>query len=142
VPAMIPTNEDVEEFISRVKNPAGQEDARTLCRLMSDLTGEPAVMWGKSIVGFGTHHYRYESGREGDSPLAAFSPRATQLVIYLIGDFAERHARLLSQLGPHTTGKSCLYLKRLDDVDLDVLRQLIHRSNEVARGVDRQSRGD
>ena len=142
MPAMIPTNEDVEEFISRVKNPARQEDARTLCRLMSDLTGEPAVMWGKSIVGFGTHHYRYESGREGDSPLAAFSPRATQLVIYLIGDFAERHARLLSQLGPHTTGKSCLYLKRLDDVDLDVLRQLIHRSNEVARGVDRQSRGD
>jgi len=142
MPAMTPTDADVEQFIADVKNPTRQEDARVLCDLMAEVTGEPAVMWGKSIIGFGSSHYRYESGREGDAPLAAFSPRATQLVIYLIGDYAERHARLVSQLGPHTSGKACLNIKRLDDVDLDVLRRLVHRSMEVQRGVDRQSRGD
>jgi len=141
MPAMSPTSAGVEEFVAAVKNPTRQADARVLCQLMADLTGEPGVMWGKSIIGFGSTHYRYESGREGDAPLAAFSPRATQLVIYLISDFAERHARMVSQLGPHTSGKSCLNIKRLDDVDLEVLRRLIHRSIEVSRGVDRESRG-
>ena len=142
MPAMTPTDADVEAFLSGVSNLHRQADARAMCELMADLTGEPAVMWGKSIIGFGTVHYRYDSGREGDAPLAAFSPRATQLVIYLVSEFADRHARLVSQLGPHTTGKGCLYVKRLDSVDLGVLRQLIHRSNEEARDEERDSRGD
>jgi hypothetical protein len=107
---------------------------------MRSVTGEPPVMWGPSIVGFGSYHHRYESGRTGDAPLAAFSPRKANLVVYLVGGFEDRYARLLEQLGPHKTGKACLYLKRLGDVDLDALRQLVERSMQVARGVDKASR--
>ena len=87
------------------------------------MTGEPPVLWGTSIVGFGTYHYRYESGHEGDSALVGFSPRKGNLVLYLIGGFADRHQKLLDELGPHKTGKGCLYLKNLADIDLDVLRR-------------------
>jgi len=94
-------------------------------------------MWGASIVGFGAYHYRYASGRAGDSPLAGFSPRRQHLVIYLIGGFESRHRRALARLGPHTTGKGCLYIRRLDAVDRDALRELIDRSVRVRRGIDR-----
>jgi len=104
---------------------------------MRDITGEPPVMWGASIVGFGTYHYRYASGREGDSPLTGFSPRRQQLVIYLIGGFENRHHTALARLGPHQTGKGCLYIRRLDLVDGDALRELIDRSVRVHKGVDR-----
>jgi hypothetical protein len=134
-----PTGADVEEFLAAVPDPNRREDARTLCSLLSEVTGEPPVMWGSSIIGFGTYRYRYESGHEGTSPLAGFSPRKANLVIYLIGGFEERHHRLLAKLGPHKTGKGCLYLKRLADVDLDVLRDLVDRSIHVRRGMDRAS---
>jgi Domain of unknown function (DU1801) len=138
--AMVPTPADVDAFIDAVPNETRRSDARALCELMSSVTGEPPVMWGPSIVGFGSYHYRYESGRTGDAPVAGLSPRKANLVVYLVGGFEDRYAKLLDRLGPHTTGKACLYLKRLADVDLDVLRQLVERSARVARGVDKASR--
>lgn len=140
MPATVPTDADVEAFLDGITQARRQADARELCALMADLTGEPAVMWGPSIIGFGQYHYRYASGHEGDAPLASFSPRAQALALYLIGEFDDRHAKLIEQLGPHTSGKGCLYVKRLDDVDVDVLRALIDRSVRVRRGVDRESR--
>ncbi|MGH2583789.1 MAG: DUF1801 domain-containing protein, partial [Dehalococcoidia bacterium] len=114
-------------------------DARQVCALMQEVTGEPPVLWGSSIVGFGSYHCRYASGHEGDAPLVGFAPRTQQLVLYLIGGFEDRHQATLARLGPHTTGKGCLYLKRLVDVDQDALRELIDRSVRVHRGVDRAS---
>jgi Domain of unknown function (DU1801) len=134
-----PTGADVDAFLEAVPNAERRADARTLCRLMTEVTGEPAVLWGPSIVGFGSYRYRYDSGHEGSSSLAGFSPRKTALVLYLVGGFEERHGKLLERLGPHRTGKGCLYLKRLADVDLDVLRELVDRSVRVRRGVDRAS---
>src|SRR3954467_12158573 len=136
---MVPTPAAVDAFLEVVPDDRRRADAHILVELMRSVTGEPPVMWGPSIVGFGSYHYRYESGRTGDAPLAAFSPRKANLVVYLVGGFEDHDARLLEQLGPHTTGKACLYLKRLDDVDLDALRQLIERSMQVARGVDKAS---
>jgi hypothetical protein len=138
---MAPTPADVDAFLKAVPDEKRRADAHALLELMSSVTGEPPVMWGPSIVGFGSYHYRYESGRTGDSPLAGFSPRKANLVVYLVGGYEQRYPKLLEQLGPHKTGKSCLYLKRLGDVDLDVLRQLIERSMQVGRGVDKASRG-
>jgi hypothetical protein len=89
---------------------------------------------GPSIVGFGSYRYRYDSGHEGVSSLAGFSPRKANLVIYLVGGFEDRHGKLLARLGPHRTGKGCLYVKRLSDVDLDVLRQLLERYQVVDDG--------
>jgi hypothetical protein len=136
---MVPSTADVDGFIDAVANETRRSDARALCELMTSVTGEPPVMWASSIVGFGSYHYRYESGRTGDAPVAAFSPRKTNLVVYLVGGFEDRYPKLLERLGPHTTGKACLYLKRLADVDLGVLRQIVERSVRVARGVDKAS---
>ena len=138
-PAMRRTSASVEGFLAGVPDGQRREDARRLCAMMAQITGEPPAMWGTSIVGFGTYHYRYASGRGGDSPLAGFSPRSQHLVIYLIGGFESRHQSVLARLGPHKTGKGCLYLRRLDDVDQDALRELIDRSVRVHRGVDRAS---
>jgi Domain of unknown function (DU1801) len=135
-----PTDADVEEFLDAVPDEQQRADARTLCALMSEITGEPPVLWGPSIVGFGSYRYRYESGHEGTSSLAGFAPRKGNLVVYLVGGFEDRHGKLLAKLGPHKAGKGCLYLKRLADVDLDVLRELIERSVRVRRGADRASR--
>ena len=96
-------------------------------------------MWGISIIGFGLYHYRYASGHEGDSALASFSPRSQHLAIYLVGEFANRHQSVLARLGPHKTGKGCLYIRRLDQVDQDALRELIDRSVRVRKGMDRAS---
>jgi Domain of unknown function (DU1801) len=134
-----PTGADVDRFLDEVPDAGRRADGRALRALMAELTGQPPVLWGPSIVGFGSYRYRYPSGREGTAPLAAFSPRKQNLVVYLIGGFEERHHRLLERLGPHKTGKGCLYLKRLSDVDLDVLRGLVKRSIDVRRGVDRAS---
>src|SRR3954452_18519692 len=131
---MVPTSADVDAFLAAVPDENRRADAHALLDLMRSTPAEPPVMWGQSIVGFGSYHYRYESGRAGDAPLAAFSPRKANLVVYLVGGFEDHDARLLEQLGPHTTGKACLHLKRLDDVELDALRQLIERSMQVARG--------
>ena len=122
-----PTEASVEEFLSSVPDDRRRADARTLLDLMRDVTGAEPRMWGPSIIGFGDYHYRYESGREGDWFLAGFSPRKANLVVYIMSGFP-RHAELMAQLGKHRTGKSCLYINKLDDVDLDVLRELVRRS--------------
>lgn len=134
-----PTGQPVDEFLAAVPNERRQADARRLIALMREVTGEEPAMWGPSIIGFGRYHYRYASGREGDSALTGFSPRKQHLVVYLVGGFADRHASTLARLGPHKTGVGCLYLNSLDGIDLAILRELVHRSVRVHRGVDRAS---
>ena len=122
-----PTRQSVEAFIAAVPDAGKRADANVLVDLMQEVTGEPPVLWGPSIIGFGCYHYRYESGREGDSPIVGFSPRKTTLAIYIMTGF-EDAGGLLARLGKHSTGKSCLYVKRLADVDMGVLRELVTRS--------------
>jgi hypothetical protein len=132
-----PTSTEVEAFLAAIPDETRRADARTLCALLAEVTGEQPVLWGSSIVGFGSYDYRYQSGHEGTAALAGFAPRKQHLVLYLVGGFEDKHAKLVAKLGPHKTGKGCLYLKRLSDVDLDVLKELVDRSVRVRRGVDR-----
>jgi hypothetical protein len=122
-----PTDADVGAFLESVPDERRREDARTVCRLLQEVTGEKPVLWGTSIVGFGSVRLRYASGRELDWPVTGFSPRKTATTVYLMDGFEER-SDLLARLGPHSTGRSCLYLKRLSDVDLAVLRELVAES--------------
>lgn len=121
------TDAAVREFLDRVEHPVRRRDADTMLGLMTRVTGQPAKMWGTSIVGFGSYHYRYASGREGDAPAAGFSPRKPATTIYL-ADGVGAHAALIERLGPHTTGVGCLYLKNLDDVDLAALEAIVAAS--------------
>jgi hypothetical protein len=118
------TDGDVGTFIEGIGDDQRRRDAVLLTGLMSEVTGEPAVLWGRSIVGFGSYHYTYATGREGDAPAVAFSPRAAQTVLYLYGGM-EQYEGLLERVGPHKTSKGCLYLKRVDQVDIDALREII-----------------
>jgi Domain of unknown function (DU1801) len=128
-----PTAASVSAFIEKVGDEAKRADARALVKLMQTASGEKAKMWGSSIIGFGSHHYRYDSGREGDTPLVGFAPRKSALVLYgLIGSAAAQ--RLLAKLGEHTTGKGCLYIKKLAHVDKGVLAQLIALAVAARRG--------
>jgi hypothetical protein len=138
-PAMRKTGRPVEELLAQVPDEQRRQDARRLCAIMAEVTGEQPAMWGTTIVGFGSYHYRYPTGHEGDSALASFAPRSQHLAIYLIGEFENRHEPVLARLGPHKTGKGCLYIKRLDQVDQDALRELIDRSVRVRKGIDRAS---
>ncbi len=125
-----PNDQDVEAFIASVPEPA-QSDCRELIGMMRSATGADPVMWGDSIVGFGSRHYRYASGREGDWFRVGFSPRARSLTLYLT-DGVDRHAARLDDLGRHRTGKGCLYVTRLDDVDRDVLAAVINDAAGVS----------
>ena len=118
---------DVGEFLDAVLDPRRREDARSVCALMSEVTGEAPAMWGDSIVGFGTRRLRYESGRELDWLVVGFSPRKGATTLYLLDGF-DGYEDLLGRLGKHKTGKSCLYLSSLSAVDQDVLRELVRRS--------------
>ncbi|OLT53062.1 DUF1801 domain-containing protein [Cellulosimicrobium sp. CUA-896] len=122
-----PTGEDVAAFLDAVEHPVRRRDAHRLVEVLSRVTGQPPRMWGPSIVGFGSYHYRYDSGREGDMCAVGFSPRKAATTVYLV-DGVERYPELLERLGPHTTGKSCLYVKDLEAVDLDVLEEMVRRS--------------
>ena len=122
-----PTPLSVDAFVEAVDDEHKRADCRAVAELMADITGAEGVMWGSSIVGFGSYHYRYASGREGDFFEAGFSPRKRALTIYVMAGFAE-YDDLLARLGKHSTGKSCLYVKRLADIDLDVLREMLIRS--------------
>jgi len=126
-PKTIPNERSVSEFLDSVADEKKRADSYALLKLMQDVTGEPPRMWGESIVGFGSYHYRYASGREGDWPLTGFSPRKQNFSLYIMSGF-ERYEALMDQLGKHKTGKSCLYIKRLSDVDQQVLRQLVEES--------------
>ena len=122
------TGASVDEFMASVSNARRRADGLALLAMMKDVTGLEPEMWGPSIIGFGQYHYRYESGREGDMPLVGFSPRSKSLSIYLVPGFQEHDGALLSRLGKHSTGVSCLYINKLVDVDTGVLRELIAKS--------------
>lgn len=139
-PVMRPTSADVDAFLDAIPNATRRADAKVLCELLGEITGEPPVLWGPSIVGFGTLHYRYESGREGTIPLAGFSPRTAHLVVNLMNGFEERDHDLMAKLGAYKTGVSKLYIKTLSDIDLNTLRDLVERSVHVASDADRASR--
>ncbi|MEJ2159157.1 MAG: DUF1801 domain-containing protein [Chromatiales bacterium] len=126
------TAASVEEFLNGIENRTRREDGLAMLDLMREVTGEEARMWGSSIVGFGIYHYVYESGREGDAMLTGFSPRKQNLAIYVMPGFSA-YDSLLDKLGKHKTGKSCLYINKLADVDLKVLRTLVRRSVQVMR---------
>lgn len=121
------TDGDVDAFLATVQPEVRRRDAVTLRALMERVTGQPARLWGPSIVGFGRYHYRYPSGREGEMAAAAFSPRKASTTVYVVDGF-EAYADELARLGPHTLGAACLYIKRLQDVDLGVLERIIRRS--------------
>ena len=121
-----PTSITVEDFLGGTSAQRFAE-ARVLIELMQGVTGEKPVMWGPSIIGFGSYHYKYASGHEGDAPIVGFSPRKANLVVYIVLGFDGMEG-LLAALGRYTTGKSCLYLKRLADADPDVLRQMVETS--------------
>ena len=123
----IPNDQDVEQFLNSIADERKRKDSFTILELMKQVTGKEPRMWGSSIVGFGSYHYKYESGREGDMIIAGFSPRKQNLTLYNMGGF-ERDDDLLKKLGKHTTGNSCLYIKCLDDVDLPTLKSLIEES--------------
>jgi hypothetical protein len=118
-----PTAADVGAFVAALTPEQRRADAETLCAMLARVTGQPPVLWGPSIIGFGAYHYRYESGRTGSAPRLGFSPRKPAHVFYMTGDFPE-HAALLARLGKHSGGVSCLYVKRLSDIDMGVLEAL------------------
>jgi hypothetical protein len=123
---------DVLAFLNAVEPEKKRQDALIIKELMEEISGEPATMWGSSIVGFGSYHYRYETGREGNMPIVGFSPRKQAITLYIMGGF-ENYEDLLGKLGKHTIGKSCLYIKKLDDVDRDILRKMVKQSVEYMR---------
>lgn len=121
-------DQSVAAFIQAVPGEERRKDCQAILELMQKVTGKEPKMWGGSIVGFGFYHYKYASGREGDMPLVAFSPRKQNLTLYLMGYSFDQQADLLSRLGKHSLGKGCLYIKRLADVDLAVLKELVEWS--------------
>lgn len=139
-PVMRPTTADVDAFLDAVPGAARRADAKVLRTMLGEITGEPAVLWGPSIVGFGTLRYRYDSGRAGLLPLAGFSPRTTGLVVNLMNGFEERDQDLLARLGTFRTGVSKLYVTRLSAVDHPTLRELVSRSVLVSRDAALASR--
>jgi hypothetical protein len=122
-----PTTASVSAFIASIEDDQQRKDAKQLLALMKKATGKPAKMWGTSIVGFGSYHYVYDSGHEGDTCLSGFSPRKSALTVYVMPGFPE-YGPLLGKLGKVKTGKACLYIKRLADVDLPTLEKLVSRS--------------
>jgi hypothetical protein len=122
----------VGAYVDALTDPTQRSDAKELIQLMQRASGEKPKLWGASIVGFGSYHYRYDSGREGDVPLISFSPRKAALVLYSMLDHRDAEA-LLAKLGKHTTGKGCLYIKKLADVDRTVLETLIRNATARTR---------
>ena len=117
----------VTAFLNRIENEERRKDCKTVLAMMKQITGSKPAMWGTSIVGFGSYHYVYASGHEGDWPLTGFSPRKQDLTLYVMAGF-DRYKPLMAKLGKYKTGKSCLYVKRLSDIDLKVLKQLVTES--------------
>ena len=136
-----PTGESVKDFINRIPDEERRADCVQVAKLMEEITGKKPKMWGTSIVGFGTYHYKYASGREGDWPVTGFSPRKKDLTLYLMMGF-EKHAELMKKLGKCSTSKSCLYIKRLSDVHVPTLKKLIKESvKQLEAFVTSQSKG-
>ena len=134
-----PIEQSVVDFLNGVEHKTRREDGFALLELMKEITGEDAVMWGSSIVGFGRYHYKYDSGREGDMPLVGFSPRKQSMTLYIMPGFDE-YEDLLASLGKHKIGKACLYVNKIADVDEDVLRKLVRRSYEHMKEANKSDR--
>ena len=122
-----PTAKSVPEFLEQIEDPGKRADCLSISRMMERITGSEPIMWGDSIVGFGTYHYKYASGREGEWFLAGFSPRKQNLTIYVMG-YLEFFAEILTNLGKFRHGKGCLYINKLEEIDMEVLEELIKAS--------------
>ena len=127
-----PTKASVSDFVNHITPDWKRKDCQTLLKIMEDVTGEQPVMWGDSVVGFGQYHYKYKTGREGDWYRTGFSSRKANLTIYCPGGFADSKD-LLAKLGKHTTSAGCVYVKKLSDIDLDVLKQVVINSVDQLR---------
>lgn len=127
-----PNNKNVEEFLKQVENPIKREDSFKILELMREVTNEQPVMWGESIVGFGQYHYIYPSGREGDWFLIGFSPRKQSLTLYIMSGF-DNYEEKLKNLGKYRTGKSCLYINKLEDVDISILKEIMADSIDYVK---------
>lgn len=127
----VPTDQSVEAFLNALPDEQKRQDSFAILKMMKDATGLEPQMWGSSIVGFGAYHYKYDSGHEGDAPLIGFSPRKQALTLYLVD--TEQLGDQLANLGKYTTGKVCLYIKRLSQVDLPTLKHVIEVSYGLAR---------
>jgi len=125
------TTKSVDGFITALDNEVKRDDAHALVKIFKAITGLDPYMYGPSIIGFGTHHYKYESGHEGDMPLACFSPRKTAIVLYLSS--FEKKEELLKKLGKHKASKGCVYIKKLEDVDADVLKKMVTASFKAVK---------
>lgn len=123
----LPTENNVKTFLNSVPDEKKRRDCFTALQIMQEATGYPPKMWGPSIVGFGSYHYKYDSGHEGDAPLAGFSPRKDAITFYLMLG-CDNHEELLQKLGKHKTGKGCLYIKKMEDIDTEVLKALVMAS--------------
>ncbi len=126
------TGGNVRDFLNSVENEQRRKDARVVARIMKRVTGARPEMWGPSIVGYGHYHYVYDSGRENDWFLTGYSPRKQALTLYIMSGFEGKES-LMKKLGKHSTGKSCLYIKKIEDVDLEVLEEIVRRSVETIR---------
>jgi len=122
-----PTNESVNDFLNKISDEERRADCFQVAKIMEEVTGEKPTMWGPSIVGFGSYHYKYDSGREGDWLMTGFSPRKKDLTLYIMMGF-EKHRDLMEKLGKHSHAKSCLYIKRLSDIHVPTLKKLIKAS--------------
>ncbi|HEV8203182.1 MAG TPA: DUF1801 domain-containing protein [Pyrinomonadaceae bacterium] len=122
-----PTQASVKEFLNQIPDKERREDCFAIAKMMEEVTGAKPKMWGPSIVGFGSYHFKYDSGREGDWLMTGFSPRKNDLTLYIMMGF-EKHRELMEQLGKHKTAKSCLYIKRLSDIHQPTLKKLIKAS--------------
>jgi hypothetical protein len=120
-------NDSVAEFLNNLDDPKRQEDCKNIMKIMESLTGEKPRMWGSSIIGFGTYHYKYASGHEGDWFKTGFSPRKQNLTLYIMSGF-EEYDDLMNRLGKYKNGKSCIYIKQIEDIDQEVLKELIAAS--------------
>ena len=129
-------NKSVKKFLDSIKDEKKRQDAYAVADMMEKITKTPPKMWGDSIVGFGSYHYKYASGREGDWMLTGFSPRKQNMTLYIMCSF-DGHKELLKDLGKHSTGVSCLYFKKLDDIHKPTLRKLIRESVKAAKKSDR-----
>ncbi len=131
------TKASVLSFVSSLEDEQVISDCHELIRIMKDVSGHDPKMWGSNIIGFDSYHYKYESGREGDSCIIGFSPRKGKITVYLV-DGTSRYPELFAKLGKHTTGKVCVYFKRLSDINTSVLTELIERSYAYTKSLDGQ----
>ncbi|WP_286969579.1 DUF1801 domain-containing protein [Flavobacterium sp. UBA4854] len=133
------TQSSVTDFINAVENEVKKSDAFELLKIIQKATGFEPKMWGPSIIGFGSYHYKYDSGHEGDAPLAGFSPRKTAMTVYFYLP-EEKREELLSKLGKHTSSKACIYIKKLTDIDIEILKKIILLSIEYTQNLYPQNK--